>query len=471
MVDYDLTPEIPQQAHDIMADHPDDPLSEWNHITADGYDRSDDLTPLIDEAASNNELLELPPGEYEMDSRAAHLSGIGGIVGAGSDDTRIYFVGTVSDNDALFHWRGTDIVFHDLTVDISEDPSGDVSSDAGFMKLRASNAAWLDDVVFEGQRARHQIIDGSLETVGDRFTFQIEAGESNATVHVRNCHLPDGGTDMQEEYGSTVGHAIGPNADPPHVGYSVWERCSCSGFQDNGFYMGNTPDGVNVLIDCEAINNSASNFRPGNNDLVIGGYSEQTDTPAGRHGTCCEVDSPSDASGPAETTNATIIGLEMYAREDHYGNEAIQLRQNIGDVVFDRCTLDVDGVNRLVRADSDGLGEPHFQDCFFWLRGTSGAAFRVENSDTTADNLRILHEDGDEVDVRSSGTFELDGTSYSTGTYTASELGMSDPRPLPEFHFGEPDYEEMDVVFEILDSETGEPIEDAGVDLERVGDT
>jgi hypothetical protein len=187
------------------------------------------------------------------------------------------------------------------------------------------------------------------------------------------------------------------------------------------------------MLDCHAKNNSASNIRVGGNrganteDLIIGCTAEVDDTPVGRQGALFQIDN----GGYVEA-----IGLHLRAI-DEYGNECIQIRSPTDEVVLDRVSAHVSGPNRVARLDGDGAQSSiEIKDCHWYDDSSSNrVAARIEDNNVTSDgSWNILADNNSEIQVTSSGNFTLRGSNVSTGTYTANQLDLDDPNPLPEYH-------------------------------------
>lgn len=432
--DYlNLADEVPDEAMDLWEDKPD-VRQEFDTVDASDYDgRSGDLADLIEQASSQNAIVDLGSGTYEMESTVTGDGDVVGVVGDGPGAATIYYQGTSL--DYLFQIRNVSAgVMEGVTFDITEDAGGN-NTDVGLLDGQFDDEFWAEDVVFRGQRHRWQDLngDGNYTSVGGRFTFLVNMTQSDAEAFIHRCEFPDGGTDVTHETGSGVGHAIGPNADPPHEGLNVWKECYCSGFIDNGFYVSNSP-GRNVLWDCHAEDNATGNMRISYNDYVVGGVSEVHDLPGDRLGQCLTHD---------RGDNVKVVGLECRGTGDSYGAEVIQVRTEAEELELDRVVVHTDGHNRPVRLSSDGSG-PNVQiditDCYWYDEADGIPMVEILRADVTADaDWRVLSEGRDEITIDSSASLTYDGQTYSSGTYTASDLGMEDPRQfggdLPDFYF------------------------------------
>lgn len=435
--DYlNLVDDVPETAMELWENKPS-VREEFDTLDASDYDdRSGDLSELIEEASAQNAIVDLGSGTYEMSSTVTGDGDVAGVVGDGPDDATVYYRGT--ELEYLFNTRNQPSgVLEGVTFDISETADGENNTDVGLLYGDFSEEFWAEDIVLRGQRHRHQDLDGdgNYETVGGRFTFQVEMTQTDAEGFMHRCRFPDGGTDMHEEIGDTIGHAIGPNADPNHEGVNVWKECYCSGFADNGFYVSNSP-GRNVLWDCHAENNMSGNMRLSSNDYVVGGTSEINDIPDGRSGQCLTHD---------RGDNVRVVGLECIGT-DEYGAEAIQVRSDAEEIELDRVVLRTDESNRPVRFSATG-SEPRVEvnitDCYWHDEYPEDNGLRtvlLRNADVTSDaDWRVLGEGRLEVQVNDDASLSHAGTSYSSGTHTADELGIEDPRQfdggLPEFYF------------------------------------
>lgn len=425
--EHDLTADIPDAAYDLWQSKPD-VREAYDTVDADAYDgRSGDLAERIEAAADQDAIVDLGSGTYEITSSVR--TDPDEVVGVVGDDATIYYTGThlsyLVDLDYV-----PSVVVEGVTFDISETTDSGFESDVGIVHCQVTDEFWAEDVLVRGTRHRWQDVDGDgdLEAVGGRFTWRVDAAAPDATGFNHRVELPDGGTDEAESVG-TVGHAIGPNADPPHEGLNVWKDCRAEGFMDNGFYVNNSP-GRNVLWNCTARNNAAGNVRIGQDDYVVGGLAEITDLPGDRLGQCLTH----DGGG-----NATVVGLEC--RATFYGSEAIQVRSSAESLELDRVVLDVDHYRQPVRLSSSSGSDVQvsISDCY-WYDGygsSSGSpVVEIYGADVAADgDWRVLGESRAEIEVESSGSLTIAGEDVGTGTHTADELGLEDPRPLPEFYF------------------------------------
>ncbi|UHQ96338.1 hypothetical protein [Natrinema halophilum] len=143
-------------------------------------------------------------------------------------------------------------VLENLEVDLN-------GHDAGVGRFFVDDYLDVLDVRLRGRRDRHQ-------QKGDKFSYlSCITSEDGVGVHRRVC-LPNGDTWMGDDEN---GHAIGIAADPPHVGTQLWVSCHVVEHWDNGFYIRNSPDGVNVLLSPRAENRGRSNIRLGARDVAI----------------------------------------------------------------------------------------------------------------------------------------------------------------------------------------------------------
>lgn len=397
--DINLAGDVPNEAIDV-ADSKPDIRSEYSIESVSG---GEDITSEIESASSNNAVLDLGSGEYSMSSGVSVGGDVAGIVGSGSDET---VINCETGGDYLFSMSAD----HNIMEGVTFQAQGDVA----LATVQSGSRGWFEDIEFLGQRDKYA-------ANGERMTFLIEA-DSRATNYVHNARFPDGGTNHPDR--DEVGHAIGPNADPGHEGLNVWHEVYAANFQDNGFYVAHSP-GRNVLWNCTAINNSAGNIRLGNDDIVVGGYSEVTETPDDRNGKPLESDTGA---------NIHVIGLQMYGEGPAVssGSELIQIRSECESITLDRCVAHANGVGtHLGRFDN---ADVEINDCWWYQENQSSTSVqlgqRTSQGTVTANDLRLLNEDGPEI----SGSITIDGSSYS-GTTTAEEAGLDDPQPFPEFHF------------------------------------
>lgn len=466
--DYlDISEYIPQEALDIQAEKPDIRTAFSTISAADeGYgNRSGDLANLIEQAAANNQIVDLGSGTYEMESGVNVSSGTVGVVGDSSSTCTVYYNGT--DVGYLFDVRGPSTYVNEgVTYDITEPAPNGLDTDVGLTSAEVTNRVWCEDIELRGQRHYLQDYDGDgrveSPSASRRFTFLIEMTTYSGRSYLHNCRFPDGGTDEAwRSYVGTVGHAIGPNADPSHIGINTWHQCHAEGFMDNGFYVNHSP-GRNILWDCTARNNAAGNFRLGDEDYVVGGYAEITNLPNERLGQCL---------GLTGGANITVIGLECYANSSSVGDSMIQIRNSDAGDTVDAHLEKVVGhfVNGNAAIRQSGYNT-HFEDCYIYDENTSGTSTLrglYGGSSATGANLHIRNENGSELYMQNStDTFTYGGTTYSGGSWSASTVGFDDPLPLPDFGFGDTTQPtEYEAVFKIVD-ESGATLEGATVSLE-----
>lgn len=406
-----LAGDVPNEAIDVYESKPA-VRQAYDTVDASNYvDRSGDLANLIEDAASQNAIVDLGTGEYEMTSKVSVSSGTVGFVADGSGSCSIHYTGT--NLDYLFEIRdAANVILEGATFDIRENSSTDV----GVGKFDYTNEMWADDVVLRGQRDR-------ATANGGIYTFLVRATSSGAAGLINACEFPDGGTNHAPGIDTTA-HEIGPNSDPGHTGLNVWRRCYAEGFMNNGFYVSNTPEGGrNVLWNCTARNNASGGMRVGENDVIVGGLTEVTDLPDDRLGQPLVVDTGG---------NINIVGLQIYGAGNSYGAEGIAIRQKAGAVNLDRVSLHVTGQRRATRFDAGN--QVTIDGGWFLDESRSGQeAIYIPSSSVQMTGDTNVSEAA--VHVGSGGSFTLDGEPYGTGEYSASELGLGSPEPLPTFHF------------------------------------
>lgn len=405
-----LAGDVPNEAIDVYESKPD-VRQAYSTVDASDYDgRSGDLSTLIEDAASQNAIVDLGSGTYEMSSTVSVSSGTVGFVGDGSDSCTIHHTGTSLEYLFVID-DASNIILEGSTIDIRENNSTDV----GVGKFDYTNEMWAEDVVFRGQR------DISL-TDGGIYTFLVRARDSSARGLINQCDFPDGGTNHSSI--NTSSHEIGPNSDPTHAGLNVWRQCYAAGFMNNGFYVSNTPEGGrNVLWNCTARNNASGGMRVGENDVIVGGLTEVTDLPDDRLGQPLVVDTGG---------NINIVGLQVYGSGDSYGSEGIAIRQEAGNITLDRVSLQVTGSRRATRFDANNTVT--IDGGWYLDEGSSGQeAIYIPSSTVQMTSDTNVSEAA--VHVGDGASFTLDGEPYGTGEYTASELGLGSPTPLPTYNF------------------------------------
>ncbi|WP_254527954.1 hypothetical protein [Natrinema gelatinilyticum] len=131
--------------------------------------------------------------------------------------------------------------------------------DAGIGRFFVDDHLDVSDVSLRGRRDRYN-------KHGDKYSYlACITSPDGLGIHRRVC-LPDGDTWTGDDEHS---HAIGIAADPPHVGTQLWVNCHVAEHWDNGFYIRNSPDGVNVLLSPRAENCGRCNIRLGARDVAI----------------------------------------------------------------------------------------------------------------------------------------------------------------------------------------------------------
>lgn len=385
-----LAGDLPNEAIDVAESKPD--VRQAFSTTTDGA--SGDITSALDSADSNDQLLELGTGTFTL-SGVVDLGGsLAGIVGAGSDSTVIQVSGV---HDYLFGSPTPSIaVIEGVTFELSD-------GECAFGQFKVSDQGWFEDVVVRGQRDK--IGNGT-----GRFSWKIEAVNSDATNFIHRFHQPDGDRHYPGE--DTVGHAIPFSADPDHVGLNVWKECHVEGFTDNGYYTGNSPS-RNVFWNSTAKDNRGGNFRVDTTDIIVGGAAELTaDAPGQATGQGIAVDYPSDVQ---------VIGCQFLG--EAYG-DLIQTRQEGENVTFDRCVVHgTDSDGDLARFDGSAANVSIQSG---WWLDDGGGGIDIESATVSADsNWRYRGA--------INGTITVAGESYTDTTGTG--IGLEDPEPFPSFHF------------------------------------
>ena len=445
-----LEGDVPTEAMDLWQRKPD-VRQEYDTVDASDYDgRSGDLSELIEDASAQDAIVDLGSGTYEMESTVTGSGNVVGVVGDGPAAATIYYRGTQL--DLLFELSIPTGVLEGVTFDISETTDGGNDTDVGLLVGKFSDEFWAEDVVLRGARHYWQDLngDGTLDRVGDLYTFRVDMTASDAEGLINRCSFPDGGTphlqrvadenehedgeswDIQDAHTS---HAIGPNADPDHVGLNVWKDVYASGFVNNGFYVSNSP-GRNVLWNCYAGENGAGNVRISTDDYVVGGTSRIEDLP----------DDP-DLEGRAQSLvhdkgdNVKVVGLSCEGTGEEYGPELARFRSDAKELLLDRVVMNADGDSRFAYMSAPDLNLD-VTDCYWHDEGANTwgqTVMQIKHGHLTSDaDWRALGDERHEVRIMEdyTGSMTHDGQYYDDpGTYTASELGMEDPRPLPSFYF------------------------------------
>lgn len=459
--EQNLADDVPDDAWSLWQELPDDPRDEAYRADLadelgvsevpliDAASRNDDFTSLVEEAVDETAILDLGSGTYEMDETAAIRWGdLFAVVGDGSDDATIRWDGPLSENadeypnyeddrhgpGLLFSTQAGDVergYLYGVTVDIEGESEPGLNRDAGIMRTKVTDELWVNDVVLRGERHRYQQIDGELRAVGYGPTLQAGAIETDATMFFNDVQLTDGQRYVDIDRDNHFGQGSAVTFTNPHSGTAVLKEVRVHEWSSSGFYLANRPDreaSRNVLWDCEAVDCSAGQMRVGYNATIVGGRSERTDYWSGvLSGKCLEVQ---------EGTDVEAIGLRIEGTD--YSN-AIQIRSDARELDLDRVVLRTDedsGTPVSFRGDDTDIG---ITDCYWYDANDSrsGQVVDIPSATVTANGWELLGAGGDdEVQVSSSSSLTVDGDSVASGTsHSAAELGLDDPRPLPEFGF------------------------------------
>lgn len=458
--------DVPEEAWDLWQRKPADFREEYRDdmIVAEdrGYDdRNDDLSKLIVEAAEEGSIVDLGTGTYEMEHGVTTGSEVGmrevsnpDIIGMVGDDATIHYVGT--ELEVLFDIaRVPTGVFVGVTFDISERTPTGFDSDVGIITGLFTDEFWAEDVRLSGRRNRFQDLDGdgTKESVGGIYAWKVHMTDPNAEGLVHRLELADGEVnhaDIADPDKAEFAGTIPVATDPSHDGLIVYKDCHVERFTDNGFYMSYDPEpdetGRAVLWDCYAADVRGGCMRISENDTIVGGKSEMHNPHENRDGKALDVD---------RGENISVIGLEIDAT--NFGAEAIQVRTKAKELELDQVVLrtgadpnDSRPVRLSSGPDKDENGEElapwdaeiTVTDCHWYdesdTRSADIPAVEIRRANVTADNWNVLAEGTPEVYVHSSGSLTIDGETYGgEETYTASELGMDDPRSSPKYPFGD----------------------------------
>lgn len=446
--------DVPDEALDLRREKPDFRASnEYDVITP--ADRSyEDLSDLIVQAADEGAIVDLGSGTYEMERGVStgygdymrHVSNPD-IVGVIGDGATIEYVGTYLDR--LFNIHRVPVgVLEDVTFDITGTTSSGHDTDVGVITGNFTDEFWAKDVTLRGERNRFQDFGNGRKAgrVGNLYTWRIQMLDPDATAYVENLNLPDGEVNHHDiarpEQGEFRG-SIPVCTDGPHDGLIVYKDCHVEGFCDNGFYTAYSPQksrgGKAVLWDCYAANVRGGCMRPGPNDTIVGGKTEMHDPPTGRRGKGLDVD---------QGFNTTVIGLTIHGTDfgwiwddgERKGTNSIQVRSNTESLELDRVVLHVeDEISGTVRlsSTSSNSDEITVKDCYWYdeASGRSNPAVVIYGIDIDATDWHVRSEDHTEVQVKHSAVLKTDIRDVGSGTYTASDLGMEDPRSFEGYDF------------------------------------
>lgn len=436
--DINLANELPQYSVDIHDSYPDfRSSSEWNIVSAEDYDgRSGDVGELA-QSVSNDTLVDLGDGEYNVSTT---ITGGGGYIG---DGATLYYTGIGNDLERgmLFTHLSDKAVIEGVTIDITSTPSTGTTSDCGILESYGIDEIWIRDLELRGARQRIQDIDGSAELTPGWTTLLLQVN-STGTAYADNVVMTDGSNARYDVAGSGkeydhTDHAYSLHCDPSHEGDLVLKDCHIRNWSGNGYYTMNAP-GRTTLWSCISEDCARGNFRPAENDDIIAGRSEITALyDKGRNGTPFVV---SD-----DIFNTVAVGLEIIADGDNWGNNVMEARDNAGEMVFDRCIFHIKGGDSSpLRMDAPyGPADVTYDDCWIldeggaphtfyigtWPGGGSSGIARLEGENN-------IEGGGSEFDIASHSTLHHGGEEYSDTTLSASELNISsvEEGDWPEFY-------------------------------------
>lgn len=427
---FNLVWEVPQKAWDLWQAQPDGYqayLDKYPHTDVTSYaGRSGDVATGIQSAWDNDEVADLGQNnEYQLQTTCGDSTGLCGVVG---ENCTIY----VNENDLGYAFSiGVPTgVFVGFNLDISENSTDDVAP----IEATITDEFWAEDVGLIGQRNRYQ--GGNTNNVRPRQSWLVNLTDPNAEGFAENIYMGDGEVLYSNQDFSE--HSQGIATDPPHEGYIVYKDAVVNEWVDNGIYLsydvtdGGTGwyPGHGTLWDCDAKNNRGGCFRLGYNDLAVGGTVEATNTRDGVQSQPLVFDYSANVDNPTGAIGVEVLGND-------YNAEAIVVRNHdyVTDaaVRMDRVVVDTNHENRPVRISkgtADTL-EVEIKDVYWRDRyqGQTNSLLNIWSGDVfnPDGDMRLLSEDADEVELDVSGNLEIDGTSISSGTHTADELGLESP--------------------------------------------
>lgn len=162
-----------------------------------------------------------------------------------------------------FRFGGSSNGFEDVRVKNIHFDVGNQSDarDAGITRSYIADYALFENLTLSARKRLQS--DGTIN--GGRFCLAVDCINPDATAEMRRVRLPNG--DVFQGADLSVGHAIPFASEDPHVGTNVWQDCYVEGFTDNGYYL-RDGWGSNYVLNCQAKDCAAGQFRLGRNDYA-----------------------------------------------------------------------------------------------------------------------------------------------------------------------------------------------------------
>ncbi|QLG47354.1 hypothetical protein [Natrinema halophilum] len=488
------TDDVPPDARGLWHEMPPDPREIDDLGVTKAYETypEESLTSIIQGAADRGEIVDLGSETYTfkeknlpVELRSEHQ--VFGIVGNESDPATIRF-------EEIRKGHGKAIFFqskqskvenrvnsgylYNVVFDISGTTAEGHTPDAGIIRLFVEDEFWAHNVVLKGKRKRYQTVDGSPTAVGGYCTWLVDITSEDGTAFHHRVKLDDGMeihpqraieavTDGAPSVKFYQGIPFG-NAHN-HYGTAVYKDCSVANSPGSGWYLGNKrkadepqPDSPsmvseNILWNCEARNCA---MRIGGNDKIIGGrvvydgyWLDRAEALANSSGWSAAewLEPPGDMHGLhtaraltlEEGKNVEVIGLEI---DTSFFLRAIDVRKFLEHATLERVVMKTGWLDGLSGMDTIGAAARvsgrksptvEIKDCYWYDDNESRNKYDTpytfkEGTEVIADGWEFATEhSGYDVVVYNSLT--VDGTTYTPTPhyYTASDLGVADPRPLP----------------------------------------
>lgn len=457
-----LAPELPADALNEWNDGP--PAYTTEDISATYSARTGNITTGIENASANGNVAYASTGNYEFTTTVNSAgSNVIGIEGDGSGSTVLYYTGTNLDYFVNLITSAT-LILRGFTIDITEATGvGDGIPDIGVINAWLSSRSWAEDVQLRGPRKRFQDLSGdgtADDAVGGYHTWHVDVTSSSGVMFQENIDLSDGSiyepdSPRDNHFGQGIGFSL-EAGDRKHVGLSVFKDCIISDWANSGFYIYNSASGRAVLWNCTSSNTSAAAVRLGRNDEMIGGYINEHSPQGGFGGYGLRVEGGQ---------NVRVVGVEINTSDDQ--TRSVSVDQNAEAVLLDRLAVEHSGQTYPIQFAASGA-QVDFRNCDVYdtNAGTRRTGTFCGRSDVDATGWAQRSENNmTDVYNQSGGSLRVDGTVVGTGAYSATDLGLGDPTPLPNYYFDYVDSGDRDHAryFTVRDATTDEPIDAADV--------
>ncbi|NUE02483.1 hypothetical protein HUB97_08270 [Halorubraceae archaeon YAN] len=360
------------------------------------------VADVIESAARENRLLELPPGEYLLD-RTVVLEDFQRLGIRGNDATIRPATGT---NEYLFMAESPDsnaeFWFEDLTFDLSESGTGGRA-----LQARVDSELFIKNIN----------VIGTLDSGPNVVRLDVTDADGHASID--QLRLPDGALPETNISGCYVGNT--------NEGDLHFRECVISGFPDNGLYA-DPPDGSITVDGGYFSNNGISNIRVNGGSLVRGAHVR------------CDQPHPgtnnmrgirlTDYNTQPETEPAIVDGCRVEMYDITHSDGAIELSSQLWNAVIRNTyiTVDVDELHAIRVKPPRGALFPTAtteslvcENVVIDGSAAGGAAVLVADRDnTTFDNISISQSGADRhgIEFRRS-------TGHSVAAYQHSVTGES----------------------------------------------